>query len=61
MFISTYLSSNYISLFLNQAQKKSLFPGIELENMVKKVYMKMNVAYTSLAASRATNVDDQCR
>lgn len=41
--------------------KYTLFPGIELENMVKKVYMKMNVAYTSLAASRATNVDDQCR
>lgn len=41
--------------------KYTLFPGIELENMVKKVYMKMNVAYTSLAASRITNVDEQCR
>ena len=41
--------------------KYTLFPGIELENMVIKVYMKMNVAYTSLAASRITNVDDQCR
>lgn len=41
--------------------KYTLFPGIELENMVKKVYMKMNVAYTSLATSRITNVDEQCR
>ena len=53
---------NMFLMYINHyLLKYTLFPGIELENMVKKVYMKMNVAYTSLAASRATNVDDQCR